>query len=488
MLLSQTACSQTRSSQQPTTGAGSINRLYTFKQVRCDYGKLSIETRCGYLAVPQDHDRPSGPRLLLAVTILKARNRNPAPDPVVYLAGGPGGSATLDIETWLEQDFLRRRDLILIDQRGTGASKPVLNCPELEISDERTEVEAARACHDRLLGEGIDLNLFTTTQSAADLDALRQVLGYKKWNLLGVSYGSRLALTMVQNYPDTIRSIILDSAYPPQIKAYEERAVNGALAIQAFFQGCVDDPLCNKAFPNLQQVFEALLSRFEQTPVEVTLFDVTSKSEINLLLDGSELADQIYDALYSVNTLELIPYVIYQLDQGNYHALELLGNLTNLHNHALQTSEDLSKSEGFFYSIECREEIPFNDLDAAVQAAQDGPAIARYLIGDIRTMFAICSFWGTGETSESEKLPVQSDLNTLILSGQYDPVSPPIWGQMVSQYLPRSQYFLFPGMGHSVIFDNPCPRSVIVDFLEAPRQSLKPACIETMHGSSVYLP
>lgn len=482
------ACSLASATPQPSTGVATKNRVYSFRQVRCDYGKINVEAQCGYLAVPQDHNRPSGARLLLAVTIIKARNRNPAPDPVVFLAGGPGSSATLDIEPWLEQDFLKRRDLILVDQRGTGASKPVLNCPELEISDERTEVEAAHACHDRLLKENIDLSLFNTTQSAADLEALRQVLGYKKWNLLGVSYGSRLALAMLQNYPDTIRSLILDSAYPPQVKAYEERAVNGALAIQAFLQSCSDDPLCNQAFPNLQQSFEALLHQFEQTPVEVTLFDLASKNNINLLLDGNEFADQIYDALYSVKTLELIPYVISQLQQDNYQALELLGNLDNFHSHAFQSSEDFSNSEGVFYSIQCREEAPFNDLDTAIQAVENGPAIARYLLGDVRTLFAVCSFWGAGEADAAEKQPVQSDVNALILSGQYDPVTTPIWGQKVTQYLSRSQYFLFPGMGHSVLFDHSCPRSVIADFLENPRQPLKPACIESMRGSSLYLP
>ncbi len=485
-------CSLFNEDSLPPKSGSQDAQLYSFKQVKCNYDKLPVQATCGYLAVPQDHNRPDGPLILLAVTILKARNPSSAPDAVVYLAGGPGSSATLDVEIWAKQPFLKRRDLVLVDQRGTGNSSPNLNCPELERIASRFEatktLEAAQSCHERLVKEGIDLSLFNSTQSAADLEALRQTLGYKRWNLLGASYGSRLALIAMRDYPEGIRSAILDSANPPQVNAFEEEAINGALAFQALFQGCAANQFCNAAFPDLPEVFYELMQSLDNNPVQVNLPDPTTGEDVTVLLDGARLANQIFTALYSVSSIELVPYVIYALHDGNYQALAYLYNEKVKSQRLRQEEEDLANSEGLFYSVLCREETPHNDWQKAQQIAQTGPTTAVHLLKDIRSLFDVCAIWEVETDDAGGNLPIQSDINTLILAGEYDPVTPPAWGQAAAQYLPRSQFFLFPGLGHTVLFDHPCPQSIIADFLESPRQTLDPACLKEMRGTSFYTP
>jgi pimeloyl-ACP methyl ester carboxylesterase len=191
---------------------------------------------CGMLTVREDRSQPNGATIQLAVAIIPTRSPTPAPDPVVYLAGGPGSAALSGAprlaRAWAP--FLANRDLIVFDQRGTGFSRPALRCPESERSSDaelgrvlsadesvRAEVAALQRCHARLVREGVHLGAYTSAASAHDLEDLRVALGYGRWNLLGISYGTRLALTAMRDTPQSIRSVILDSTYPLQVNLYQ---------------------------------------------------------------------------------------------------------------------------------------------------------------------------------------------------------------------------------------------------------------------------
>ena len=191
---------------------------------------------CGFLIVPENRDDPESRTLRLAVAILKSRSAEPQPDPVIYLHGGPGGSAIADASGWLDHPLRDDRDFILLDQRVTGFSEPEL-CPELSKDDmtvmardlSAEEATAERlalslACRDELLSEGVDLASYNSDASSADLSDLRRVLGYDSWNVYGISYGTKLALTTMRNAPEGIRSVVLDSAYPPGVQAFDHRA------------------------------------------------------------------------------------------------------------------------------------------------------------------------------------------------------------------------------------------------------------------------
>ncbi|MFN8420465.1 MAG: alpha/beta fold hydrolase [Anaerolineae bacterium] len=192
---------------------------------------------CGYLIVPEDRSNPSGSTIQLAYAVLSASTESSKSDPVIYLAGGPGGNAVGTIADWVEAPYLQDRDFILLDQRGTGYSLPSLNCPESEQEEEN----ATQTCHDRLISEGINLQAYNSVENAADVADLRLALGYEEWNLFGISYGTRLALTVMRDHPDGVRSVVIDSVYPPEISSWEEYGVNTADVFHRLFEACAND-------------------------------------------------------------------------------------------------------------------------------------------------------------------------------------------------------------------------------------------------------
>ncbi len=465
--------------------------LFAFEYVECDYEDLDADVECGYLTVPEDYDNPDGAMVEIAVTIIHSPGGATYPDPVIYLEGGPGGSATQSPEVWLEQFFLEDRDLILFDQRGTGASIPSLNCPELEADDDSDEVAAAAACYERVTDEGTDVSQYHSVQAAADLAALREALGYDEWNLFGISYGTRLALVTMREQPAGIRSVILDSVYPPQVNAYEEEAVNGVSAFEILFAGCAADRACHAAYPNFEEDFYALLSDLDDVPVEFTVEDPWTEEEVDVYLDGLGLVDQVYQTLYDTATIPWIPYAIDQIMQENYEEawILLLGGEEADKSRRQDEEEDVTDSEGLFYAIECYEEIAFSDLDAAEAAVEavDSP-LGPYLIGDVQTTFEICETWLAGTPDPVEDKPVRSDIPTLVLAGEYDPVTPPAWAEAAAKYLPNSFYYEFPGVGHSVSDSGDCAQAMIQEFLNDPESAPDATCLADVGAPAFYTP
>jgi pimeloyl-ACP methyl ester carboxylesterase len=464
-----------------------------FEPAPCDYEEdYDVDLECGYLAVPEDHADPDSALIYLAVTIIRSPGGTRYPDPVLYLEGGPGGSATADVEGWLEQPFLQERDLILVDQRGTGWSEPSLNCHELETGDDE-DLNAASACYKRLVGEGIDLAQYNSAASAADLALLRKALGYTEWNLFGISYGTRLALTALRDHPEGIRSVILDSVYPPEVNAYEEEPINGVAAFKRVFAGCAADQACARAFPDLERVFTALLAELDSEPAAFTVIDPWTDEEEDVLLDGVELADAIFQALYDTATIPWIPYAIDQLAQGNYEEgwILLLGGEdeggwlrsrgAGSYPRRLRQDEDLTDSEGFFYSVECYEEVPFNSAEAAAALVAAHPSpLVTYLVPGANAMFEICEIWDVGQPPAIETEPVRSAVPALVLAGAYDPVTPPAWAQSAARLLRNSFYFEFPEAGHGVA-DTECGALLMRDFLNNPSVKPAPRCLGSLH-------
>lgn len=450
--------------------------------VKCDYGNLPMDVDCATLVVPADHTNPASGKLRLPVTIVRSSNTNPAPDPVVYLAGGPGESAVTHIEQWLKHPLLESRDLILFDQRGSGKAEPSLNCPELEKSAPKNQVRALQQCYQRLRKEGINPALFNSTQSAADLNALRQALGIESWNLMGVSYGSRLALTVLRDYPESVRSVILDSPYPPQVNAYEEMPLNAAQAIQALLEQCSADRDCAYAYPELAQVLEAQLASLDKNPTTVEVLNPYSGEARQVTLDGTALARLIYEALYYPETISRIPNVIYEVQYGNRQAVAGLMFPQNGSEHRdwviSQISNGWHASEGAFFSMECRDEVPFNSLAKAEEAVTASQSVlARYFLNDVRTVFNICKLWDAGNADPRENQAVSSSIPVLILAGRFDPVTPPQWGERAVSTLPNSYFYIFPALGHAVMnSDPPCSRQLVAQFLEDPTSPPQASC------------
>ncbi len=445
--------------------------------------------------MPESRDQPGGDTIRLAAAILKSESPAPKPDPIVYLEGGPGGGAIANLDLWVNKRFETERDFILLDQRGTGYSEPNLSCPELDetdvfdqnLSDEEELAhltEIARTCRDRLVDAGANLAAYNSAENAADLNDLRLALGYEAWNLYGISYGTRLALTAMRDYPQGIRSAILDSVYPPDTGFYTEQAGNAARAFDLFFNACAGDATCEATYPNLETIFYDLVARTNEEPVKTSVFDFSTGERVPLWLEGDDLINILFQALYDRSITSYLPFTIYQAYQGNYNSFATLAAALDV--------ED-SFSFGMYYAVQCHEEVPFND-PATVEASMK----AQPQLGDITDFdatLAICGVWRAGQAGDIENQPVKSDIPTLLLSGQYDPITPPAWGARAAETLSRSYHFEFPGVGHGASVSDECAANIAAEFVNNPTarpdssciaQLDTPSFITALHPSSIF--
>lgn len=478
-----------------------VEQAFEYYEAECpielpDEGELE----CGYLLVPEKWADPDSPQIELAVAILYADVEDPWEDPIVYLAGGPGSSAldefASDPEGWIVYSFRQERDLIFIDQRGTGYSLPTLNCPEVETLEgfeesENPEREANLACAERLRDEGVDLSAYNSVESAADLDALRQALGYEQWNLLGISYGTRLAMTAMREHPAGIRTVILDSPFPPVVDTPFEEAINSWEVLQVLFQGCASDPSCDGSYPDLESIFLETVARMNEEPGLTLWRDAESGEEEEIEVWGDDLVGALVQALYDYNNIPLLPRIIYEASEGGFDTYNLLtAEEGATRGRDGDEHEDVSDSEGMYLSVTCHEEYPFNDYEVVEVRARDliPVELHGYLLGAVEENFITCKAWGAGAAKPEENEVVVSDIPTLILAGEYDPVTPPKWGAVAAEGLSVAHLFVFPGIGHAVLNAGECPDSIVWAFLDDPESEPDSSCIAEMPALEFFLP
>ncbi len=443
-----------------------------FHQTRCPFHVSTdlVEgqnVKCGFLSVPEDRSLLRSPTIQLAVAIFKTPSPNPAPDPVLFLGGGPGNAVLENTGPMYNAAnlayLLQDRDLILLDQRGTGYSQPSLRC---------LDNEDFRACHDRLLKSGINLNAFTTLEDAADVHDLIRALGYQQVNLDGVSYGTRLALTVMHLFPADLRSVVLDSVVPPQINLFTSVLPAAQRAFDVLFHRCAADSHCNATYPHLQTVFYQLVDDLNHTPIT---FDTTSQTgkSFTIHFSGNDLILWLRQSLYFAWFIPQLPATIFQIHQHNYTLLsQIYGNSIND-----------TMSRGMFYSIMCGEDVAFTTRHALELSVQGLPFQAQpAFLDSSMSLLSVCQFWGIKPVPAIQKEPVRSTIPTLILQGEYDPVTPPTNGILAAQTLSKSYFFLFPGVGHGVIASHAsnCPNDIMNAFLENPTEKPDGSCISAM--------
>jgi pimeloyl-ACP methyl ester carboxylesterase len=450
------------STRQPTSA---------FQVAHCPFalGAALIEgqnVRCGYLTVPEDWSQPQGATIRLAVAIFKTSSSHPAPDPVVSLGGGPG-QAWLELQgpTYNASNLPPDRDLILFDQRGAGYSQPSLRC---------FDNETLHLCHDRLVKSGINLNAYTTWQNAADVHTLIRTLGYRQVNLQGAPYGSRLALTVMRRYPSDLRSVVLGAVVPPQVDVFTD-AQAPIRAFDVLFQRCAADPACNAAYPHLQTVFYNLAADLNTTPITVQMTLPTGK-RVSVHFTGNDLVLWLQNALRFAKAIPLVPQVIFQIRQHDYTQLSQFLSLF-----ASSNSNDM-ESLGMFYSVMCGEDAAFTTRQALQSSVEGLPPQAQpALLESSMSVLAVCQFWGVKPVPALQKEPVRSSIPTLILQGEFDPLTPPAYGMMVAQTLSRSSFFLLPGVGH--VIHSPtstCPDTIPKAFWDHPTEKPDASCISSM--------
>ena len=436
-------------------------------------GEVEGQTiECGMLSVPEFHSKRFGKKLKLAVLILKSASQSKRADPIIYLQGGPGGAALETVSTWQNMPWRKERDIILVDQRGTGYSEPDLRCPEMyEFFDYLSGIEECQSRLSRL----VDLQAFNSRENAADIDLLRKSLGYKEVNLFGVSYGTRLALTVMRDYPKGIRSVILDSVYPPQVNRLAETDANFYRLLQKVFEDCRNDEACYAAYPTLEQDFLAGLEMLNDNPAEIW-------SE-SLYLNGDDLLNLYFQSMYDERITPSLPYSMSKLGDGDYSAILLLltgiAKPQELENNASLVGKFIQiiieqlrnqwrevEAEGVYYSTECQEDILFHTPKQIDQSVQHLPEIIQYAAqSQADTMFEICKVWRVKKSSSLEDQAVTSDIPTLVLAGAYDPVTIPAWGKLASETLSQSYFYTFPNAAHGVFASGDCAVNMIGDFI-----------------------
>ncbi len=427
------------------------------------------DLRCGYLTVPEDHSRPHGPTIRLAVAIFKASSSSTFADPVVYLQGGPGfpllessGPILKPTSFWSGD-----RDLILFDQRGVGYSQPSLACTEFTTMADATFLQVVRACYDRLVRQGINLNAYTTIQNADDVHDLVRALGYRQVNLVSLSYGTRLALTVMRLYPADIRSVVLDSAYPPQVNGDTAIPAAAQRAFDTLFQGCAANPSCNQHYPHLQAVFARLVSDLNQHPATVQATDPQTGKRVSGVFTGDDLVSELRNALYQTALIPKLPKLIYQIAHHDYSQLLAV-------NAALASPMD---SLGMHSSVMCSESrLTLQTLAADVQMVE--PESRHFFLAALQQEDALCQLWNVQPVPAVQQQAVTSAIPTLILSGEYDPVTPPAYGMLAAQTLSRSYFFLFPGTGHGVVGTSYCANIIFSAFVEHPNKQPDATCMQ----------
>jgi pimeloyl-ACP methyl ester carboxylesterase len=476
--------SPTPTTAPPTVPTSTPGFLYqpAFEPAPCAFPvPTGYSPECGYLIIPESRARVDSPLIRLHVAIFRNRAGVAHAEPVVHLAGGPG-SSSLGVAGYMLGKGLdaifAQRDFILFDQRGTGYSQPRLDCPErvavtgqllerglAELGNDQLILDAFRLCRDRLIGQGIDLSAYHSAASAADLNDLRVALGYERLNLYAVSYGTRLALTLLRDHPAAVRSAVLDSVYPLQVNLYTALAPNTERAFNVFFARCAADTACSASYPDLRSVFYRLVDQLNASPVSISLR--AAGQEHTVRVDGALLIDVLFVGLYNPAVTASMPQMIYDVAQGNYNTLPERLNLYF----------DTASALGMQMSVQCAEELPFNGGEEAYTAAQSlSPQIAAFYPASVQSLFAACMEWTGVAPDPRENLPVSSDIPALILAGDHDPITPPEWGRLVAQNLSRAYFHEFPGQGHWVTRSSSCALSMALAFWNDPSLDPGYAC------------
>lgn len=441
----------------------------------CQLAAPGISTRlaakCGSLKVYEDPSTETGRQISLNIAVIPAISRNDQPDPLFFLSGGPGQSAT---ETYLQLSrafdrIHQKRDIVLLDQRGTGKSNP-LECPNLEEADiDNLPANADPAPYLKECLQKLDANpaLYTTSIAMGDLDRVRAGLGYDRMNLYGVSYGTRAALTYMKQFPEHVRAVILDGVVPQDEILGLYVAQDAQRSLNLIFDRCESNPDCHQAFPDLKSDFAILLQSLSEVPVKVTLEHPVTGERTELNFTSEKFASAVRLLSYAPETAALLPLLIHTASTEKDFSLFAAQYLI-VSNQLID-----SISEGMNYSVQCAEDVPFYSAEKARQAAK-----GTYLEAVNSDMiFKICQTWPKGTIPAGFKEPVSSASPVLILSGEADPVTPPENGEEVAKTLPNSLALVVPGQGHNVIFRGCLPR-VASDFIEQGSvQGLNTACV-----------
>jgi pimeloyl-ACP methyl ester carboxylesterase len=442
----------------------------------CRLPNFPTAVQCGELEVPENRAAPGGRTIRIFAAVLPANTLTPKDDPLVILAGGPGQAAsTLAPFAGRLAEVRRTRDVVLIDQRGTGRSSP-LDCaafkPREDEAFDPDPLPRARACADELQAQGIDAAQYTTTAWIADLEAMREALGYARWNLWGGSYGTRVAQEYFRRHPDRVRTLILDGVAPPGMIITLDVWRTREAALAAIFAQCAANERCRATHPDLATTLARLQASLGPEGRELDLQDPRTGASRRERVSFDLVLSALQPLTYVPETASLLPEMLSLAIDGEFGALfaahpAASGNLAEQMNAALH------------FSVTCAEDVP------RIVAGQEARALEGLPTDRLaRRLISVCGVWPRGAMPADFAQPVSGNIPVLLLSGGMDPVTPPANGALVARSFTDSRHIVAPGYGHIVSVHACGPRLLAVFVDQAGFGKLPATCVDHFEKST----
>lgn len=466
----------------PAATVADLLAMSSLRGIECPENVRADKVSCSIATLPRDVDaRAPGATVEIMVALVDNGDPNNV-GPVVFLQGGPGVGSITQAGSFVGA----AHDLLFVDQRGTGYSTPKLTCPEIDVlweaeysadpavrlHDDNVLLNAAYVdCGQRLAAEGIDFNQFNTRSAAVDIELLRQLFGYDEWSIWGISYGTRLGLTIMRDHPGGIRAAVLDSVVPFEVDFFATIPENGMRAITALDQACDNAP-CASDYGDFMSALSELVLELNENPVVVTATRPISGQQFPFHVDGEQLIDLVFTQLYSTRSLRALPRQITHANSGGLH--EMVATFVSRRD---PVTFDLSL--GLYYTTWCREEFPFYDesIDDELLVdleAQFGTAVAGALSSE--GVETYCGVFDVTPAPAFEDEPLVSPIRTLVFAGAFDPITPPSWSLQVADSLPNSVYVEMPDHGHGMATS--CPIAIRLAFLMDPEAAPDTSCAD----------
>jgi pimeloyl-ACP methyl ester carboxylesterase len=441
----------------------------------------SVAARCGRYRVRENRDDLQSKELQLHVAVVPALRLKPAADPLFILSGGPGQAAS-DFYLSVGPAFARirrDRDLVIVDQRGTGRSNR-LDCAlpddsEFVVFDPQKLQAAVRECLAALPG---DPRYYTTSIAVRDLDDIRAALGYSTLNIYGISYGTRVAQHYIRRYPDRVRSAILDGVVPAEVALGPDVAIEAQRAIDVTLQRCTRDAACAQQFPDVSAQFAALQARLSTEPVKLSIPHPLTGAVVETTLDAARLGAAVRLLSYADETVSTLPLLI--------HEAQTLREPQALAAQYLRVEADLEEqiAAGMHFAVVCSEDASRWDQENVSEEQ-----LAKTYLGTafMRAMRAVCEDWPRGPVDPDFGAPLQSSVPTLILSGGNDPVTPERYADQIVKRLSKGKHVIAAGQGHGQLATGCIPKLTAEFIAAASTGALDEDCVRSIRPTPFML-
>ncbi|MFM0515252.1 alpha/beta fold hydrolase [Paraburkholderia sp. RL17-373-BIF-A] len=486
-LVSSLVCTACGSSGESISDASA-----TFERGGCPVEQAAVlatlNATCGTLTAPQDRSHRSTEKVQLPVTIIPSMTQPAQSDPIVYMAGGPGANAIAQAPDLVKAGLNARRDLIIMNQRGVAYTLPNLACPEVDDAmasavslphdspqHKALHVAATKACHDRLVAQGIELRNFNTIESEADLVDLRKALKIGQWNLYGLSYGTDLALSLIRDHPEGIRSVIIDAVLPPSVVSLGWTWTNANEAVNNIFRTCASQPSCAAKYGDLASQFTTQVQKLEANPLTMTVTVPGTETTTPVVLDGGAILNWIGSLPDPVVPIPSVPAAIHEL---------VIGHPQKIAEARAVAASPVGRGMvgyGLMYSVICSEWVPFEPASGILSQGRSAfPAYPETVLSQppgLPFMTEDCAVWNVPRASSSVRQVTNSSIPTLVLNGSFDGKSAPQWGIYAASTLSNATVITVPGSGHGALFqvqlptDTPartCIQNIVASFLSNP--------------------